>query len=245
MPRLARAWIKKKENTMSENVLLQPFNPLIAEIEKLKEYNAGLLFDYESKDGNKLARSHIFALRKVKSKVADAHKSAKADALEVCRVLDGYKRDLTASVDGMIEVHDKPLREIEEREARIKAAEEARIREEKEAEEMRIREEMESRQREIEEREAAIRKREEEMQRIEREKQIERETEERVKREVEEERKKQEAENARREANKKHRSKILNEAYQSLVANEVSADQAKQFILLVANGKIANMRIQF
>ena len=169
----------------NENVLLQPFNPILAEIEKMKEYNAGLTFDYEKPDGNKAARSHVFTLRKVKTRIADAHKAAKADALEVCKVLDGLKRDLTAEVESMIEVHDAPLREIEEREARAKAEEAARIQAEKEAEERRVMEEMQARQAEIERKEREIKEREEAIARAERERQIAKEAEERAKADAE------------------------------------------------------------
>jgi DNA repair exonuclease SbcCD ATPase subunit len=170
---------------MTENILLQPFNPIRADIEKMKAHNAALSFDYETNEGNKAARSHIFVLRKVKTRIADAHKIAKADALEVCKILDGYKRDLTSEVDGMIELHDAPLREIEERERRKAEAEAARIQAEKEAEEKRIREEIEAKQRELQERERAIREKEEASARAEREAQIVREAEARAKAEAE------------------------------------------------------------
>jgi colicin import membrane protein len=187
---------------MTENVLLQPFNPIMAEIEKIKAHDQSLTFDYESIEGNKAARSHVFTLRKVKARVSDAHKSAKADALEVCRVLDGYKRDLTSAVDAIIERHDAPLREIEERETRKKAEEAARI----EAERMRAENqrlaEMEAKRKALDEQERALREREESIKRQEREAQIARDAElrerERAERRIVEERER--AENEKREA---------------------------------------------
>jgi hypothetical protein len=86
--------------------MLSVFDPIRAEMAKISEHNATLTFDYETADGNKAARSHIFKLRQVKTRISDAHKTAKAQALEVCQMLDSKKRELTADVDSMIEVHD-------------------------------------------------------------------------------------------------------------------------------------------
>lgn len=165
---------------MSEEKSLTVFDQIKAEMDKIREHNQTVKFDYENPKENKLARSHIFALRKVKSRIADAHKQAKADILEAGRVIDGLKRDLTAEVDAMIEVHDAPIREIEQREAKAAAEEAARIQAEKEAEERRIREEQEAKQRELEERERIIREKEEAQRRAEREAQIAKEAEERA-----------------------------------------------------------------
>ena len=182
------------------------FDPIKSEIADLRSYNRGLQFDYELPADNKNARSHVAKLRKVKARIAKAHKTAKAEALEVCRVLDSYKRDLTQEVEEMIEVHAKPLRAIEERKERLRAEEEARIRAEKEAEERRnqeeieaARRELEARQREIEAKEAAIRQKEEAIARKEREEKAAQEAKERA---IEEERlaKEREAEQARIDA---------------------------------------------
>ena len=109
-----------------ENILAV-FDPIRAEIATFAQENALTQFQYETPKGNELARSWCYKLRLVKGTIAAAHKTAKAKALDVCQKLDALKRDYTAEVDAMIEVHDAPLREIEQRAAR---AEEARLAEE-------------------------------------------------------------------------------------------------------------------
>lgn len=136
------------------------FDPIRADIDALAKLNAEAVFDYEAAEGNKLARSHVYKLRLVKGRIAEAHKVAKAEALEVCKTLDGLKRDYTGQVDAMIEVHEKPLRDIEEREAQAKYEEAMRVQREKDEAERKVLEEQEARQREIERKEAEIRAKE-------------------------------------------------------------------------------------
>jgi hypothetical protein len=156
---------------------LAPFDPVRAEIERIRAENARLVFDYESRDGAKAARSHIAKLRKLNPALAEAHKAAKAEALKVCQTIDAYHRELRAEVAGMIAVHETPLNAIEEREA-LKAAELAMA---QEAAERKAREEIELKQRELAAREAELRQREEEQQRQAREAQIAAEAEARAK----------------------------------------------------------------
>jgi DNA repair exonuclease SbcCD ATPase subunit len=105
---------------------LTVFDPIRQKMDELRELNLKSAFDYEDPEGNKMARSHIWKLRRVKGDIADAHKKAKAKALEVCRTLDGVKRDMTAEVDEMIAVHETPIKEIERREeARLSAIQDA------------------------------------------------------------------------------------------------------------------------
>ena len=99
---------------------LVKFDPVKAEMAEFRQENALLIFNYEDPQGNKDARSHIFKLRKIKTVIADIHKEAKAHALGVCKLLDKEKRELTAEVEEWIDVHYKPVKEIEERE--VKAA---------------------------------------------------------------------------------------------------------------------------
>lgn len=84
----------------------------------MKEENAALVFDYESKDGAKEAKSHIRGIRSVKGALEKARKAAKAAALEYGRRVDAEAKEIEAELDAMIEVHERPLKEIEEREAR-------------------------------------------------------------------------------------------------------------------------------
>ena len=100
---------------------LAVFDEVRADINQYKVENANLVFDYESQQGSKDARSHIYKLRKTKKVIADIHKEAKAEALAVCQKIDKEKRDLLSDVEEMIEVHNSPLRVIDERIAKEEA----------------------------------------------------------------------------------------------------------------------------
>lgn len=95
---------------------LAPYEPVKAAIAKLKKENSTLVFDYESAKGNKLARSHVATLRSMKSEVEAKRVALKADALAFGRKVDAAAKELTAEVEAMIDVHAKPLAEIDARE---------------------------------------------------------------------------------------------------------------------------------
>lgn len=122
----------------AENVVeIVQYNDVRAEVNALKELNRNLAFAYETPDGNKNARSHIFKMRQKKADVERVRKAAKADALEYGRKVDAVAEELKDELEAMIAVHQKPINEIEEREAR-RLAEEERIAAEAKAEAERI-----------------------------------------------------------------------------------------------------------
>jgi len=141
---------------MTEQTLVEPkteelavFSPVEATIAEAKAENEKMVFDYETPQGEKEARSHIAKLRKVKTKISDVHKEAKAESRAFGLRLDAKKNELTGEVDGMIAVHKEPLDKIAaEKQAVIDA--EKRKAEEEEAQ----------RVAEIEAREAAVREKE-------------------------------------------------------------------------------------
>jgi hypothetical protein len=96
---------------------IEAYSEFAAQLAELKQTNAAMVFDYEDAAGNKAARSHIFKLRKTKTAIEDARKAAKADALAYGRRVDSEAGALTEQLESMIEVHKRPLDEIEEREA--------------------------------------------------------------------------------------------------------------------------------
>jgi hypothetical protein len=107
---------------MSEkNIDLTVFDPIAEQIGKLRTAVESKTFDYEDPEQNKAARSLVAKVRRLKA----AHKEAKAQALEVCKVLDSKMREYLAEIDAIIDIHDKPIKEIEEREARILAEKKA------------------------------------------------------------------------------------------------------------------------
>ena len=172
------------------------FDPLKAEVAKYKAMNETLEFDYESKEGNAGARSHVFKLRKLKPQIIEVHREVKAEALAACQAIDGQKRSLIKDVEIMINVHSEPLRIIKQREEEEKLviwkAKEA----ERLAEEARVQKELEDREAEIARKEAEIKAREdairaeqtrvmEEAERVERERYVAQEAAERARREAE------------------------------------------------------------
>ena len=150
---------------------LVKFDPVKAEMAAFEKENDDLVFDYKDPQGNKDARSHIFKLRKIKTVIADIHKEAKAEALGVCRMLDAEKKALTLRVEGWIDVHYKPVKAIEDREAKAAAVkanaerlEAIRVEAERAAE-------TERREKELAEREAAVKAKEVELA-VEKDKQV-------------------------------------------------------------------------
>jgi hypothetical protein len=79
-------------------------------------------FDYESKQGNRQARSWVAELRKIKASIERARKAAKDVHLQRGRAVDAAAKELEASVLRLIEPHDREIKAIEAREeARIAA----------------------------------------------------------------------------------------------------------------------------
>lgn len=106
---------------------IQAYDPFRAQLGELKTYNESVTFDYESKSGNKEARSHIYKLRQTKSAVEKARKAEKAEALEYGRQVDAQAKEIMGEIESMIEVHQRPIDEIEQREKERQAKHEARI----------------------------------------------------------------------------------------------------------------------
>ena len=148
---------------------LEVFDPVAAQIAEMKEKNANLVFDYEDKQGNKDARSHIATLRRLKKPITETHKLAKAEAKKFCDALDDKKRELIGVVEEMIKVHHEPVWEIEQREAAIEAERLLEIQQAKDAEEAARQAELEARELAAAEKEAANKKKEEELLQKERE----------------------------------------------------------------------------
>ena len=101
------------------------FSPFYADLATLEKDNAATVFDYESKGGNKDARSHVHKLRKTKGALEKVRKEAKADYLHLGRAVDSEAADIENRIEAMIAVHQVKLDEIEQREtARVSALEE-------------------------------------------------------------------------------------------------------------------------
>ena len=96
-----------------ENKQLAVYEDYRAKVNGFKNINSSLVFDYESKKGGKDARSHIAKMKKVKTAInrvrIDEAKKYQVD-------LNAESALLTADVEEMILVHQRPLDEFESRE---------------------------------------------------------------------------------------------------------------------------------
>ncbi len=111
--------LTKKENM---EVLDKPqsavaeYQPFYAQLAELEASNTALVFDYESKKGNKDARSHVNSLRLTKGALERTRKSAKEESLRIGRAVDSEAKQIEARIEAMISVHQTEIDKIEQRE---------------------------------------------------------------------------------------------------------------------------------
>jgi hypothetical protein len=98
----------------TEGLTLGHYVPVL---QRYRDVNASLVFDYRDKKGNAAARSHVAKLRRVKAPITEIHKRLKAEYLAITQKMDADKRDALAVVEEMIEHHDKELRVVAAEEA--------------------------------------------------------------------------------------------------------------------------------
>lgn len=92
------------------------YQPFYAQLATLEADNSKLTFDYESKKGNKEARSHVNTLRLTKGALERTRTEAKAESLRIGRAVDSEATEIKARIEAMIAVHQVKLDEIEKRE---------------------------------------------------------------------------------------------------------------------------------
>ena len=234
---------------------LAVFDEVKTIIAKYKAENKTLVFDYADPAGAKEARSHIANLRKVKTKISDVHKEAKAEALAFSRRLDSKKNEYTGEVEGMIAFHKDPLDAIEaEKQAVIDA--EKKVFEEAEAKRLL---DLDTRERAVKEREDKIARDAAKEERVEREKQIAEEAEAAAKERAENLAKAEaqtkelnaikakesaEAKEQRRIANVKHRRKIEDEIHKALI-ERFNECYANNFLNLLIENAIPHVSINY
>ncbi len=103
-----------------ESKEIKAYDGFRAQLAELKADNEKIHFAYETKAGQKEAKSYIYKLRQTKSAVDKARKEEKAASLEYGKRVDSQAKEIIGELEEMIEVHKKPLDEIEAREkARI------------------------------------------------------------------------------------------------------------------------------
>lgn len=92
------------------------YQPFYAQLAELEQTNAALVFDYESKKGNKEARSHVYAMRKSKTALEAIRKEEKESVLLLGRAIDSEAKAIEARIEAMIAVHQEKIDEVEKRE---------------------------------------------------------------------------------------------------------------------------------
>jgi len=103
------------------------YAPFYSQLAELEQNNSTLVFAYETKKGNKEARSHINTLRLTKGALERTRKEAKAEYLKKGRAVDSEASEIESRIEAMIKVHQEPLDEIEQRETDRQAALQARV----------------------------------------------------------------------------------------------------------------------
>ncbi len=104
----------------TETTEIVVFDEVMAKLAEFKVANANIVYDVRDPKGNKDCRSHIASLRRFKTRIAEVHKEAKAEARAFGLALDEKKREYTAEVVEMIDLQKAPLDVIEaEKQARI------------------------------------------------------------------------------------------------------------------------------
>lgn len=98
------------------SVDLTKYNALDEQLAEYQKINGKLVFNYEDKKDNKNARSHLAKLRSFRAEVGRIHKALKADILEAGREVDKVKKQYESKITAMIEVHEKPIKAIEQKE---------------------------------------------------------------------------------------------------------------------------------
>lgn len=92
------------------------YQPFYAQLAQLEKDNSAMAFDYESKKGNKEARSHINTLRLTKGALERTRKVAKEESLRIGKAVDFEAKEIALRIEIMIDVHQAKVDEIEQRE---------------------------------------------------------------------------------------------------------------------------------
>ncbi len=102
--------------TIGHNSAIPAYAEFLTQLEELRATNKAATFDYGTPRGNRDARSHVHALRKVRAALDAARKEEKAESLKYGRLVDEQAKVIKVELDEMIDLHAKPLQEIEDRE---------------------------------------------------------------------------------------------------------------------------------
>lgn len=107
---------ESKQELVFSVTTVAAYDPFRTQLAELKEGNSKAVFDYRDPKGNKEARSHIYKLRQTKAAVDKVRKAEKEASLNYGRLVDSQAKEIVQEIEEMIEVHEKPIREIEKEE---------------------------------------------------------------------------------------------------------------------------------
>ncbi len=107
--------------TIGDNERIRAYDPIRQKLDQLKKDNE-IKFNYADPEENKKARSHVYAMRKERAALDEIRKKEKAESLAYGRRVDEQAKAIEAEITALIDVHAKPLEELEERETARKEA---------------------------------------------------------------------------------------------------------------------------
>lgn len=103
--------------TETKAIVISQFDVLLGDIKEAKAKAADVTFDYNTKEGNKAARSYIFNQRKLNARIDSAKTDAKAYALAYGRTVDSQAAKLKEEVAALIKPHQEAIDAITKAEA--------------------------------------------------------------------------------------------------------------------------------
>jgi hypothetical protein len=103
--------------TETTAIVISQFDVLLGDIKEAKAKAADATFDYNTKEGNKAARSYIFDKRKLNARIESARTDAKAYALAYGRTVDSQAAELKGEVAALIKPHQEAIDAIAKAEA--------------------------------------------------------------------------------------------------------------------------------
>jgi len=98
-------------------IAISQYEVLLGDIKEAQQKAGDLVFDYHTKAGNTAARSYLFGLRKLRSRIESARKDAKAYALAYGKQVDEQAWGLAEQVLDLIRPHQNQLDAIAKAEA--------------------------------------------------------------------------------------------------------------------------------
>jgi hypothetical protein len=98
-------------------IVISQFDVLLGDIAEAKAKAADVTFDYNTKEGNKAARSYIFDKRRLNARIESARTDAKAYALAYGRTVDSQAAELKGEVAALIKPHQEAIDAIAKAEA--------------------------------------------------------------------------------------------------------------------------------